>query len=833
MDSRQLFTALILALISLNTHGQFTVLPASDAGCNCDGTLIYETQNDTLLYSISLFDSEDNLHYQSTSNSGAHVIPNLCSSVFHVVITFETNEILDTYINVSTETVNLGNARKVFVCQSDYISQIPYDFSVETASFSSACIWRNPEGEVIPTENLNQLNAAELISGWYTCEDTTSDCSVISGIYLQTNRRGLTTTYVICDSYTPFNLTDYLQASPDTIGHWYLGSYDPVNLVANGIFDPQTMDSELFFYVIDNIPVCPPSFTSLNIEVNEQRSAGGDSSIFVCTGGSPFNMLNYLQGNPDDDNPSINNDGYWTTPSGVNLMPLGNDTFNPATMMAGIYTYVVNSASPCISQSSNLTIEFIASVQAGENNTVDLCSSSPPMDLLTLLEGNPSPGGEWTNAAGTIIDNLFDPSLEPAGVYTYSQVAAGCESESAILTVNTDAPVNAGIDVDYSFCQYEDSLNLSILLSSNANLTGQWNIDNQTVSSIFYPTNNGLFNYNYIVESIGCGNDTAHINIYVQPSVAQVLDSIVELCVYNEPVLLENYFPELDSVYFVNPISNEVSLGIFNPQTQSSSQFYVVNPSGNNCPDQQGTLSIVVQEPSPFQIEITMSDTAICIGDELAFQCIVENASKNATYNWTVNGVSVSDFDTYYSSTTLSPGSSINCIYTDSLNCNSSSDNYSVYPIIIDLEQPTVFIDNDSLSTQELENTTFDWFLDGALISSFAGNSIYPEQSGYYSVQLSQGDCYSEPSEEVLVFVSDIAQPDQSEITLFPNPTNHLLFLHSCTDDFNLTIYNSAGDLVLETTVQPINVSHLSQGLYTAVLFIQGHSKSSSVIIGY
>ena len=56
---------------------------------------------------------------------------------------------------------------------------------------------------------------------------------------------------------------------------------------------------------------------------------------------------------------------------------------------------------------------------AGDNNTINPCSTDPPFDLITGLNNQPDNNGYWINNTGNIVNNIFDPSIDPAGIYTY------------------------------------------------------------------------------------------------------------------------------------------------------------------------------------------------------------------------------------------------------------------------------------------------------------------------------------------------------------------------------------------------------------------------------
>ena len=81
-------------------------------------------------------------------------------------------------------------------------------------------------------------------------------------------------------------------------------------------------------------------------------------------------------------------------------------------------------AGGCIVPSSVITISNIGiPPNAGTSTTLTLCTNDPSQDLFGLL-GGADIGGTWSPAmnSGT---GVFDPGIDPAGIYTYT-VSNGC-----------------------------------------------------------------------------------------------------------------------------------------------------------------------------------------------------------------------------------------------------------------------------------------------------------------------------------------------------------------------------------------------------------------------
>ena len=100
----------------------------------------------------------------------------------------------------------------------------------------------------------------------------------------------------------------------------------------------------------------------------------------------------------------------------------------------------LTSAAGCDSViTTNVTMDL--QPDPGTNGSVTFCSNDPSYDLFTALGGTPDAGGTWTPTmtSGT---GMFNPSIDPAGVYTY-EISGGCGTFSADVTVTVNPSGNA------------------------------------------------------------------------------------------------------------------------------------------------------------------------------------------------------------------------------------------------------------------------------------------------------------------------------------------------------------------------------------------------------
>ena len=584
--------ALFLLLLSTSAWATFTVSPSAADACICSGSVTY-TPSSGATYSYQLFDLDD-LPIQSGQNqNNTLTLSNLCPSVYHLVITYTNGNIEDDYFEVSAGPVSTGDAHKVILCRENYLSgssPIPYDLIPELSSFAPGGTWYTPNGLIIAPGDLNSLTVANMRSGWYTYVTQVGACEVVSGVYIQSNNPGIATVYLICETYSSFNMTDFMAGNPDTIGQWYSGAFSPANEVS-GIFDPATMNSQDFTYVISDLSGCLPSVSQITIDEVSQLSGGSSASVMVCSGSSPFNMLAQLAGTPDDG-------GVWTGPAGNTINPPGSDIFNPNPIInpSGIYTYSIAPSAPCVTQTSTLTITYTNDNPSGLSASVELCSTTANLDMLNALNGNPVAGGTWTAPNGQVVTGDFSPTTQPAGNYQYYYPNVGCSPSNSVLSISVEAPVNAGSNGSENICLTDNTFLLSSMLSSNATPGGSWYYNNAVIPDNFIATLAGSYPVQYRVEAQVCPDDQASFTVNVQPSVAEPIDQSIYLCSLGSQVDLRSYFPTLTNVFFQTP-GNVLVSDFFDPAVQNSTVLEVVNPSGNTCPDQGGQLTIEVLYP--------------------------------------------------------------------------------------------------------------------------------------------------------------------------------------------------------------------------------------------
>jgi hypothetical protein len=171
----------------------------------------------------------------------------------------------------------------------------------------------------------------------------------------------------------------------------------------------------------------------------------------------------------------------------------------------------------------NYTIEISeVSVYAGvEGEVLEICYGESVNLFLGIA--NYSLGGEWlaTSPAVVLQSNTFNSTDYASQSYTFNYVVSdGCAVDQATSTVIVYAAPSAGEDGSITVCLNEP-FDLLMGLGGNVDLGGTWyNPSNQAMGSNLDTSSNlgGQYNYDYVVTSTVCANDTSNVIVIVDGS---------------------------------------------------------------------------------------------------------------------------------------------------------------------------------------------------------------------------------------------------------------------------------------------------------------------------
>lgn len=357
------------------------------------------------------------------------------------------------------------------------------------------------------------------VTGQAPCLDATATVSV--EVEQQPNA-GSNASITVCASEPQFPLLGALGGSPDEGGVWTA----PGGGASNGTFVPGTSPAGEYTYTIEVSGSSPCSNVSatVNVIVDPAPNAGLSDVATVCDDVTQVELFDVLGGNPDAG-------GTWTDDDDTGT--LSGSLFSPFGLPPGDYnfTYTVPGIGLCDADSATVTVTVVDQLNAGSNATRPVCGNNTNYVLLSGLNGNPQPGGDWSddNGTGAVNDGVFNAVQAGPGTYqfTYTLVgSAGCATASAVLTLNVVAAPNAGCSTTRTVCGNALPFNLFNELGCNPQPGGTWRDPNDLpVSSTFNPATSLPGTYTYRVNGpppCGPAFATVTVSVVAPPNAGQL-----------------------------------------------------------------------------------------------------------------------------------------------------------------------------------------------------------------------------------------------------------------------------------------------------------------------
>ena len=388
------------------------------------------------------------------------------------------------------------------------------------------------------------------------------------------NRNGVDDAYEGANNIDPNNVDtdgdttpDYLDLNSDddclddTIEAYDINQDGVADIIASGIdtdgdglddaFDSVELGLLTAFMNASNGGVLPtdlPDFTPPGDDVDfrqEYEAINEEQPLDLCSTTGNINLFDILE------EANILG-GVWTGPSDLTGGDQG--TYDPETNVPGEYTYTLPQIATCPARLAVVTVTQGTLPNAGENETIILCTEADPVNLFESLGGTPDMGGTWTDpndvALGTDDQGNIDPETAVAGVYTYTVGSATCNS-TATVNVTLEDNLSAGNNGTVELCSNATAINLFESLEGSPDMGGTWTDpnnnpfgtgDNATIDPADATILSG--NYTYSVSSANCtmpSTATVAVTITTLPSAGN--SSTITLCTEADPV---NLFERLD-----------------------------------------------------------------------------------------------------------------------------------------------------------------------------------------------------------------------------------------------------------------------------------------------
>ncbi|MBV6406103.1 MAG: hypothetical protein GFGODING_02888 [Flavobacteriales bacterium] len=437
---------------------------------------------------------------------------------------------------------------------------------------------------------------------------------------------GSSGTLTLCAGAAPELLFDQLGGTPASTGTWT----DPNGQIFGGLFDPGSHPAGTYTYTVAGV-VCPSVTATVQVTVIQGPDAGGDSTLAMCSTGSPTDLFLALGGTPDTG-------GTWTDPNGTST----TSAFDPGTDPPGAYTYTVGGNGQCPDDIATVVVVVQQAVSAGTAGTLSSCSNGPVVNLLAQLGGTPQSGGSWTGPNGLPVGALFDPSTGTSGTYTYlvNGTLPCPDATATVLVTVTEAP-QAGQDTAVTLCSADAVQSPLALLGGTPDAGGIWTTPGGgSLGALLDPASATSGPYQYVVGGTApCANDTAVLMIAVQPAPDAGTDAQVSACADAGPIDLAALLgPSADPGGIWTSPGGQAIGPVLDPATATSGAYTYTVAGIAPCADAVATVQVtIIPVPSP-QVFVDMSD-----GCTPALVNLSTDHQGAATYLWDLGNGTTAD----------------------------------------------------------------------------------------------------------------------------------------------------------------------------------------------
>ncbi|WP_378188091.1 gliding motility-associated C-terminal domain-containing protein [Aquimarina sp. W85] len=349
---------------------------------------------------------------------------------------------------------------------------------------------------------------------------------------------------------------------------------------------------------------CDALTARVSIEILPYDYPGEETdNVFLCESLDQVDLRALLKTNGVN---TVSLTGTWTDSNGAIIQ---NPFTLPTITFDQTFTFTHNTASGagCL-DSAELTFTIFKEADAGEDNSVQLCSNELTITLFDQLGGTPDPTGIWIGPFGYRSNDhlgVFDtndvtlPILGP-GTYIYTVPGNnGCrDSDQAFVTVTIAEPISIGNDRSETFCKLDGSVNLYSLLDRNTPRTGVFTDieDTKALTAdgvlIFETLTNQIYNFEYSIPNTApCDRSTLIVSVQIVDLPIPVVPE-QEFCILDAKrlddievdVLNYNWYASLDSN---TPI-------VDNPLLFDNQVYYIASVDTDNCESERLAVPITI-----------------------------------------------------------------------------------------------------------------------------------------------------------------------------------------------------------------------------------------------
>ncbi|SFC88125.1 gliding motility-associated C-terminal domain-containing protein [Algibacter pectinivorans] len=361
------------------------------------------------------------------------------------------------------------------------------------------------------------------------CESTIRT-AVTATIYQSPNAGAANATAIIsCNDNTSIDLFTGLDGTQDTTGTWQ--NDDSAGTITGNTLDVTGVSAGTYnyTYLVSASSPCVDDSVTITITIEEPLNAGSNTNIqqVMCSNEGTVDLFTLLGG--------ADTGGTWSP-----ALTSGTGVFDPLVDVDGTFVYTLTNS--CGTFTNQVEVEVTLAPNAGENNTLDICTSSDAIDLFTLLGTGAQSGGVWSPEL-TSTTGVFDPAVDTSGTYIYTVTAVSpCSPDATaeIVVTVTDTPAVGVLDPNPEFCMENNPTVADLSASISATGTANW-YDDMALTMPLQDTDSLVDGEDYYVTqtSNGCESlGVEQINVTINDAPTPTLkDSTLEYCINDNPTI--------------------------------------------------------------------------------------------------------------------------------------------------------------------------------------------------------------------------------------------------------------------------------------------------------
>jgi gliding motility-associated-like protein len=249
---------------------------------------------------------------------------------------------------------------------------------------------------------------------------------------------------------------------------------------------------------------------------------------------------------------------------------------------------------PVMTSTLTIIIHVLPSPQI-EPGSLLVCDNDAAVDMLTVRNGSPTPGGIWTAPDGSGHNGTFIPGEDLSGDYVYVVSSGGICSATGIATIANVPHAYAGEDTALAYCSWDYPDALFPHIPGMPQDAGAWlTPDGIAFDGIIDPPTSTPGTYLYVVTPpTPCPNDTAAVQVAIPQAVHAGTDSSILICRDTPPFSMRGKLGgQVDTTGIWTNTLGQAVPDTFDPASGEIGVYTYTVPAVLPCPDQSATLTI-------------------------------------------------------------------------------------------------------------------------------------------------------------------------------------------------------------------------------------------------